>query len=284
MNINDPTTAGNLAAPGLLTASADLFARRAHRLGELAAGHPFAAWLDWLARLCSAQHKFAEHYRPESSAASFSLDEPATLATLAGLHAQLVQEMAAGSLPLDDTAATFAARAAACKDLAFGFAIPEERTRQDLLVAAALQIHWTVLARPRSTSIPAEAARNTANCPGCGAAPHASIVMAGDGKAGARYLECSLCASRWNAVRARCTLCDTGEVVNYAALAQWPATQAETCDSCHGYIKTFFQEKDSAVEPMADDLASLALDALVGEQGYGRGGPNLFIAGLASSG
>jgi FdhE protein len=40
----------------------------------------------------------------------------------------------------------------------------------------------------------------------------------------------------------------------------------------------FYMEKDTALEPAADDLATLALDMLVFEQGYGRLGPNLLLA------
>ncbi len=31
------------------------------------------------------------------------------------------------------------------------------------------------------------------------------------------------------------------------------------------------------MDPVADDLGSLALDILVGEQGYARAAPNLFL-------
>src|ERR1700726_1832792 len=48
------------------------------------------------------------------------------------------------------------------------------------------------------------------------------------------------------------------------------AVRAETCEQCHGYRKILYQEKDSGVEPVADDVASLTLDLLLGEQGYHR--------------
>ena len=54
-------------------------------------------------------------------------------------------------------------------------------------------------------------------------------------------------------------------------------TRAETCDECKSYLKIFYQDKDARVEPNADDLATLALDVLVDEQGYGRSGPNLLF-------
>ena len=36
-------------------------------------------------------------------------------------------------------------------------------------------------------------------------------------------------------------------------------------------------EKNRAVDPIADDLASLALDILLDEAGYQRSGPNLLL-------
>jgi hypothetical protein len=41
-----------------------------------------------------------------------------------------------------------------------------------------------------------------------------------------------------------------------------------------GLRKIFYQEKDSDVEPVADDLASLALDLLLGEAGFHRASGN----------
>ena len=47
------------------------------------------------------------------------------------------------------------------------------------------------------------------------------------------------------------------------------AVRAETCDECHGYRKILYQER-IGVEPVADDVASVALELLLGEQGYHR--------------
>ena len=46
--------------------------------------------------------------------------------------------------------------------------------------------------------------------------------------------------------------------------------RAETCEQCHGHRKILYQEKDPGVEPVADDLASLNLDLLLGRSGYHR--------------
>ena len=46
------------------------------------------------------------------------------------------------------------------------------------------------------------------------------------------------------------------------------------CDGCRCYRKIFYQEKEMGVEPVADDLASLALDLLMSEAGYHRASGN----------
>jgi FdhE protein len=55
--------------------------------------------------------------------------------------------------------------------------------------------------------------------------------------------------------------------------------KAETCKSCHGYLKILQQHKDPAVDIIADDVATLGLDLLVREGGYRRGSFNPFLIG-----
>ncbi|MNV01924.1 formate dehydrogenase accessory protein FdhE [compost metagenome] len=76
-------------------------------------------------------------------------------------------------------------------------------------------------------------------------------------------------------VRVKCSHCEDVEKVAYQAIeGRSPAIKAETCDHCHTYRKIFYQDKDLYVEPVADDLASLMLDVLVGEAGYSRSSGN----------
>src|ERR1700724_352465 len=58
-----------------------------------------------------------------------------------------------------------------------------------------------------------------------------------------------------------------------------PAVRAETVKQCHDAGKILYQEKDTGVEPVADDVASVALDLLLGEAGYHRasGNPLLWL-------
>ncbi len=39
--------------------------------------------------------------------------------------------------------------------------------------------------------------------------------------------------------------------------------KAETCEACKTYAKMLYEAKDAAVDPTADDLASLGFDLMV---------------------
>lgn len=273
----------------LLTPAADLFAVRAARLRHLAGGHSLAPWLNWLAGLCEAQQQQLVALPAlgvsigdvEPGQRRLRVDHPDLNATwpavYAGLRASLAGLPGNPTLP-ELSPSALQGSATQVFGLAAGHAPLGERNLADFLVAAALQVTWTAAARQLAL-VEVEADGEDGLCPCCGSAPAGAIVMTGPGKMGLRYLECSLCATRWNAVRARCTICADGSPVSYLGIEGGSeAVKAECCDHCHGYIKTFFQDKDQLVDPQADDLASLALDILVGEQGYARACPNLFLA------
>jgi FdhE protein len=108
-------------------------------------------------------------------------------------------------------------------------------------------------------------------CPCCGSLPVASVVRMDGQSQGHRYLQCSMCAAEWHMVRIKCSYCDSTKGIAYQAIADGsPAIKAETCDECHSWLKIFYQEKDPYLEPLADDLASVALDLLMGETAYAR--------------
>ena len=89
----------------------------------------------------------------------------------------------------------------------------------------------------------------------------------------------SFCATSWRYVRAKCVHCGSTEKVSFRQLSGTSFVRAECCESCKGYSKVFYVEKVKPVEPMADDLASLGLDVLIGEEGYARA-PNPFVLGI----
>jgi FdhE protein len=153
--------------------------------------------------------------------------------------------------------------------------------RAALFIMAALQVHAAALAagfvadEVKALDIPGI-------CPLCGTLPVASMVCAQQPYGGYRYLHCALCATEWHMVRVQCTQCGaSGKDIAYHSAAsnaaQGPiaepgdaAVRAETCEHCRGYCKILYQEKDPDVEPVADDVASLALDLLLGDAGYHR--------------
>ncbi len=154
-------------------------------------------------------------------------------------------------------------------------------------VMAALQVHWALLAQAFEAAKLTPMPDVPGLCPVCGTSPVASLVYAQPPQAGYRYLACGLCGCQWHHVRVLCSRCGAGgKDIAYqaatpeaadAAVAREEAVRAETCEQCHGYRKILYQEKDAAVEPLADDLATLPLDLLLGELGYARASQNPFL-------
>ena len=152
--------------------------------------------------------------------------------------------------------------------------MPAARAGDGLYIAAALQVYFTHVA----ASLPAEILRllpQRGLCPCCGSTPVASLVTASGKTPGTRYLHCSLCATAWNHVRAVCINCGGSRGMALKGIeGDNGAVRAETCDECQTYAKTLYQAKDTKVDPVADDLATLALDLLVAEAGWARHAPN----------
>ena len=145
-------------------------------------------------------------------------------------------------------------------------------------LGAALQVHWTHRSiHGAQTGLTSRA--QCTDCPVCGSAPVAGVVRIGGAEQGLRYLACSLCSAQWHYTRIKCSACTSTRNINYLALSGGTgAVKAETCDECATYLKVFYMEKDAALEPHADDLATMALDMLVDEEGYRRFSPNLLLS------
>jgi FdhE protein len=141
-------------------------------------------------------------------------------------------------------------------------------------VMAALQTYWVALASRLSEEV-VPAIEVPGVCPACGTPPVASVVRVDKHSQGYRYLHCGLCATEWHLVRITCSHCQSTEGIAYHSIEGGPeAIRAESCEQCHTYRKILYQEKDRSVEAVADDLASLALDLLMGEAGFHRGSGN----------
>jgi FdhE protein len=286
-------------APDALT----LFSRRAARFEQLAEGHALGDWLRFLAALSRAQQEALrdfpqvplpdrqaiaaarQHAMPPLPAQSWARD-PAWREALAKLLDAVMPQA-----PEPARAAFAALRALPAADLesladrVLRTEFDAEHAVQMPLVGAALQVMWTAAAARLGEAGLLAPLDVPGVCPCCGFLPVASIVQSvgeGDARvANLRYLHCALCNTGWNLVRVKCAACDATEGIAYRllegeGLRKPEAVRAETCDSCKSYLKIVYAEVDT-VDPVADDLATLALDMLVDEAGYARAGPNLLL-------
>ncbi len=290
---------------------ASVFAERGLRLRQLAAAHPMRDYLMFIGELAQAQHeelqresdlplpspeacdRAAHDLLPPLPAAGWPrdaawrdgaralLDRLATRLAAGPAHDQVRRVRAADDAWLEQQADRLLNGITLELDLA---AAP--------LVAAALQLHWTRLvlqtARDRGAAVFDRTDPPTA-CPCCGSVPTAGVTRIGADESGFRYLHCSLCSAQWHYVRIKCSHCQGTKGIHFESLQPQPgverrasepregAVQAECCDTCGHYLKLVSMERDHEVEPVADDLASLALDLLVSEAGHERHGVNLML-------
>ena len=96
-------------------------------------------------------------------------------------------------------------------------------------------------------------------------------------------LTCEDCGRRIHLPRPRCVHCGSTDRISFRQFAGTSYLRAECCEACKGYSKVFYLESARALEPLADDLGSLGLDVLVGEEGFSRV-PNPFVLGVMAGG
>lgn len=152
-----------------------------------------------------------------------------------------------------------------------------------LWLTAALQCAWTAWSiQLGEDDVPVRENRN--NCPACGGDAVSSLIQNGGDLDGLRYLHCGSCNGQWHALRAKCTFCGDQSALTRHSIADTdhPALKgasAEYCGKCQAYRKIHNRQQQQHADPVADDLASLALDILMGEENKPRGGRNPFFIG-----
>ena len=124
-----------------------------------------------------------------------------------------------------------------------------------------------------------------AACPACGGAPQVSLIAEESGEfmgGSPRTLVCGRCASWWPYPRITCALCGEEDPrrINAFIAGDNRVARVDTCETCHGYIKTFDLRAPGAkaVVPLVDDVATLLLDLWAQERGFTR--PTLSFAGV----
>jgi len=301
-SMRTPIPIGEAANPPFakLPEPATLFRLRAQRFAILSEDHPLRPYLRFMAGLCEAQHRVQDGLpEPEmppadvvSRASSFGmppLDRNAFTAdktfgvTLDRFFALAPQ------IEMPDTAREALARVTACdaagrETLLRGVlaaAAPVEALGEHMFMAAAVQVHFARLA----ARLDAKALKPVGEgaCPVCGGPPVSSAVVGWRGAHGTRFCACALCSTLWHVVRIKCTLCGSTKGVAYQEIENGPGAglvRAETCDTCGLYVKLLQNIADPMLDPVADDVATLALDLLLREAGtYRRGAVNPFLLG-----
>lgn len=305
----DPKPARHGEPPQVVVAGQRIFAHRAERLRQLAARLPaMGEFLHFSALLCQAQHRTSldrvstvgfdarawrvavEHGVPPLTSAALlgSLDWrddlDALLETLDAMLAREGERFAAQRLLLGRLIDVSAQRRLALARRLLDHApIPRDTRALAPLVGGALQVAWTRLARTLEPLPGRPLAGAEGRCPCCGSAPLASVVQLGRQRSRTRYLHCGLCATEWYFERARCSQCTGTAKLDYIGCEDEQgkrglALRAECCGECGGGLKLVDREWEADAEPLAEDLASLGLDALLDAEGYARAGFNPLLA------
>ncbi|MBS0428484.1 MAG: formate dehydrogenase accessory protein FdhE [Proteobacteria bacterium] len=287
---------------------ATLFQERAARLRQLAEGNPIADYLRFAARLVDAQQRLAaQACAPDAVPADIveranangmpllPASDALTPAWRDALRALVADARAdtATPAPLQPVLDRLAASDDDALDALARQALADNIGREDIAAApfvmAALQVAFSARAAVLDERIVPYAEPATI-CPVCGSAPVASVLRIGGEAGGHRYLHCGVCETEWHMVRVKCSHCESTKGVRYqgvegegadarsGAKAKDQVVLAETCSECHTYRKIANQEKDPYAEPLADDLASLTLDLLMGETEFSRASSNPLLA------
>ncbi|MEB5974421.1 formate dehydrogenase accessory protein FdhE [Pantoea dispersa] len=273
----------------------NLYSRRAARLRDLAAKNPLGDYLRFAAVIAQAQEivlydhplQIDLHQRLAESAQQGK--PPLDIHTyprdvhwqrlLHSLIAELKPEMSGQALAVLENlekASSTELETLASALLEGEFA--QVSSDKAPFIWAALSIYWAQMASMIPGKARAEYGEHRQFCPVCASVPVASVVHMDVGQQGLRYLHCNLCESEWYVVRSKCSNCEQTRDLHYWSLdSEQAAVKAESCGDCGTYLKMLYQEKDPALEPVADDLASLVLDARMEQEGFARSSLNPFM-------
>ncbi|WP_036770001.1 formate dehydrogenase accessory protein FdhE [Photorhabdus australis] len=286
--------AADYIPPLLFVNLKNLYQRRAERLKQLAVDNPFADYLSFIADVVQAQQK-ALHDNPlkiemadilEKSAAEGKPPLDCKMFPRTEHWQKLLYALIAELLPdapehisvaLNNLEKASAQELEQMADALLKNEFSKVSPEKALFIWAALSLYWTQMANQIPGKARAEYGEHRQFCPVCGSMPVSSVVQIGT-TSGLRYLHCSLCESEWHVVRVKCSNCEQTRDLNYWSLnSEQAAVKAESCGDCGSYLKILYQEKDPKVEAVADDLASLILDAKMEEEGFARSSINPFL-------
>ncbi|QBF27357.1 formate dehydrogenase accessory protein FdhE [Pseudomonas tructae] len=292
--VQTPSGGVNEIVAVLLPSLKDRYRKRATRLRQLADGHAMGDYLGFCASIADAQQQLlATLPLPEALAAGLAARLNEGRPPLASaeyprdgywqqLLSALIDALYSNANPtvrstLDTLRGYSAAQLEVLASALLAADYEQVDSGQALFLWSALALYFTQLANALPASARAGLGEQRQHCPVCASAPVASVIMTG-AQAGLRYLHCGLCESRWHMVRVKCSNCEATGALDYWSLERQDAPiKAESCNDCHSYLKVLYPEKDRDQDVLADDLASLALDAEVEREGYGRSAVSPFL-------
>lgn len=275
-----PIDPSPLALKPLLAAKpAEVYAHRAKRLQTLAEDSPLADYLKLCSALVNVQAKLAETDMGPAPELDASTAQPMSVANTEDNRYWLaqLQSLLSDALPLVPANVADIIRELMQQSpdqwAEWGNCLRQGKlsdvpAQYSLFIWAAMSLYWSHWAPALISRMDANAVKQESLCPVCGSHPVASMVRE-EPREGLRYLHCSLCETEWHYVRAHCTACDQSEAMDLWSFDDHQAAvRIETCDDCKGYTKMLFVSKSPQIDAVADDLASLGLDAQLSEQGY----------------
>jgi FdhE protein len=290
---------GEVADPpfAVLPVPSRVFLARSERFAALAPGHQLEPYLRLLSQITRAQHDILpdlpvpalpsderlalarENTMPPISTGQIALDDGADRTFEALLKALSQAELADSSRAALEAAEKAGPEARRLMMQAVILdEIPGDAIAEHVLAAAAVQVLFTRLAARLDVKKLERVAEGV--CPSCGGAPVASAIVGWEGAHGTRFCTCSICATQWNVVRIKCLVCGSNEGIAYHSIEGGEQTvMGETCEPCGSYVKMLHQHKDVALEAVADDVASLALDLTLTKEGWTRASINPFLMG-----
>ncbi len=294
------------------------FRLRAQRFAVLEQTHPLSPYLRFMAGLAEAQHQTAVSDLPEpwtpsaaerERAKQFAMPpidrngfagDPALKATFDRLFdlGRQIDMPAEAAEALGKVTRMENAERETMARAAFENRIDPTRMAEQVFLAAGMQIHAARIAAKLDAK--ALVAVGQGACPACGGPPVASLVVGWQGAHGTRFVSCALCSTLWHEVRVKCVCCGSTEGISYQEIDdgtaaakdgdETPASprkeragralvRAETCTKCNRYLKVMMQYQEGALDPVADDVATLALDMLLRDGAFKRGAVNPFLFG-----
>ena len=114
-------------------------------------------------------------------------------------------------------------------------------------------------------------------CPFCASEPLLGVLRP-ENLGAKRSLVCSLCATEWPFLRARCPVCgeDRNDRLSIFTSENSKHVRIDACETCRAYVKTIDLSQLGTAVPLVDDIASLSLSLWAAEHGYTRPALNLF--------